>query len=201
VESYARRTTENYLLKASGQQWVDLYRNVEQQPVFLHPGNPGIVELMPQVEGMYKRSTRLSSYLRVPSEGALAFLEVEYVNRPRESKANSSLIYPKRSSSWIWLAGGILVYFILPWPKHSAPSLTNDRTSITIVDLLGTVFAAFFFGIPLYAVNFTEEVLGSEIGITVFCWCVALSGIGMLIWSSRLVTRRPSPVESVPGRP
>jgi hypothetical protein len=169
--------------------------------VFLHPSDPAIAELVPQVEDVYRRSTRLSAFLEVPSEGALAFLEVEYVNRPRESKANSSLIYPKRSSSWIWLAGGILVYFILPWPKHSAPSLTNDRTSITIVDLLGTVFAAFFFGIPLYAVNFTEEVLGSEIGITVFCWCVALSGLGILIWSSRLVTRRPSPAEGVPGRP
>jgi hypothetical protein len=201
VESYARRTTENYLLKASGQQWVDLYRNVEQQPVFLHPGNPGIVELMPQVEGMYKRSTRLSSYLRVPSEGALAFLEVEYVNRPRESKAGSSLVYPKRSSSWIWLAGGILVYLILPWPKRSTPSLTNDRASITIIDLLGTVFAALFFGIPLYAVNFTEEVLGSEIGIAIFCWCVGLSGIGILIWSSRLVTRPLAPADGVPGRP
>jgi hypothetical protein len=118
---------------------------------------------------VHRRSTRLSSYLEVPSEGALAFLEVEYVNRPRESKADSSLTYPKRSLSWIWLAGGILVYFILPWPKHSAPSLTNDRTSIMIVDVLGTVFAAIFFGIPLYAVNFTEEVLGSEIGIAVFC--------------------------------
>jgi hypothetical protein len=201
VESYARRTTENYLLKASGQKWVDLYRNVEKQPVFLHPGDPAIAELMPQVEDMYRRSTRLSSYLEVPSEGALAFLEVEYVNRPRESKAASSLIYPKRSSSWIWLAGGILVYFLLPWPKHSVPSLTNDRTSIMIVDVLGTVFAALFFGIPLYAVNFTEEVLGSEFGITVFCWCVALSGIGMLIWSARLATRRPSPAEGIPGMP
>jgi hypothetical protein len=201
VESYARRTTENYLLKASGQQWVDLYRNVEKQPVFLHPGDPGIVELMPQVEGMYRQSTRLSSYLRVPSEGALAFLEVEYVNRPRESNAGSSLVYPKRSSSWMWLAGGILVYLILPWPKRSMPSLTDDRAGITIIDVLGTVFAALFFGIPLYAVNFTEEVLGSEIGIAVFCWCVGLSGIGMLIWSSRLVTRPPAPAGGVPGRP
>jgi hypothetical protein len=201
VEAYARRTSENYLLKASGQKWVDLYGSVENQPVFLHPGDPPIAELMPQVEDVYRRSTRLSSYLAVPSEGALAFLEVEYVNRPRESKADSSLIYPKRSLSWIWLAGGILVYFMIPWPKPSAPSLTNDRTSITIVDALGTVFAAVFFGIPLYAVNFTEEVLGSEIGIAVFCWCVGLSGIGILIWSSRLATRRPAPAEGVPGRP
>ena len=192
VESYARRTTENYLLKTSGQKWVDLYRNVEQQPVFLYPSDPAIVELMPQVQDMYRRSTRLSSYVAVPSEGALAFLEVGYVNRPRESKAASSLIYPKRGSSWIWLAGGVLVYLLLPWPKPSVPSLTNDRTSITIVDVLGTVFAALFFGIPLYAVNFTDEVLGNEFGITVFCWCVALSGIGMLMWSSRLVTRRPA---------
>jgi hypothetical protein len=201
VEYYARRTTEKYLLKASGQRWVDLYRNVEKQPVFLHTGDPAIAELMPQIEDVYRRSTRLSSYLQVPSEGALAFLEVEYVNRPRESKADSSLIYPKRSSSWIWLAGGILVYFILPWPKRSAPSLTNDRTSITIIDVLGTVFAAIFFGIPLYAVQFTEEVLGAEIGITIFSWCVALSGIGILIWSSRLVTRRPAPAEGVPEMP
>ena len=92
----------------------------------------------------------------------------------------------------MWLAGGILVYLLLPWPKHSVPSLTNDRTSIMIVDVLGTVFAALFFGIPLYAVNFTDEVLGNEFGITVFCWCVALSGIGMLMWSSRLATRHPA---------
>jgi hypothetical protein len=192
VEAYARRTTENYLLKASGAKWAELYRNVEKQPVFLRPGDPAIAELMPQVEALYRRSTRLSSYLPVPSEGSLAFLEVWYENRPRESKAGSSLIYPKRGSSWMWLAGGILVYFVLPWPKRSGPSLTNDRASMTIVDLLGTVFAAFFFGIPLYAARFTEEVLGDEIGITIFCWCIALCGIGILIWSSRLVTRRPA---------
>jgi hypothetical protein len=198
VESYARRTTENYLLKASGEKWADLYRNVEKQPVFLHPSDPAIAELMPQIEGVYRRSTRLSSYLPIPSEGSLAFLEVWYVNRPRESNADSNLIYPKRASSWMWLAGGILVYFVFPWPKRGNPSLTNDRTSMTIVDLLGTVFAAFFFGIPLFAVRFTEEVLGDEIGITIFCWCVALSGIGILIWSSRLVTR---PRESQCGPP
>jgi hypothetical protein len=137
----------------------------------------------------------------VPGEGALAFLEVEYVNRPRESKADSSLIYPKRRFSWIWFAGGLLVYFILPWPNRSTPSLTNDRTSITIVDLLGTLFAAVFFSIPLYAVNFTEEVLGTEFGIAAFCWCLGLSGIGILIWSCRLVTRRSAPAGLVPGTP
>ena len=201
VESYARRSTENRLLKASGQKWVDLYGSVEKQPVFFHPGDAVIAELMPQVEAVYGRGTWLTSYLQVPSEGALAFLEVEYVNRPRESKADSSLIYPKRSSSWIWLAAGILVYFMIPWPKPNAPSLTNDRTSITVIDALGTVFAAVFFGIPLYAVHFTEEVLGSEIGIAVFCWCVGMSGIGILIWSSRLATRRQAPAGDVPERP
>jgi hypothetical protein len=30
-------------------------------------------------------------------------------------------------------------------------------------------------------VNFTEEVLGTEFGIAVFCWCLGLSGIGILI--------------------
>jgi hypothetical protein len=201
VESYVRRTTEKYLLKASGQKWAGLYRNVERQPVVLNPADSAIAELMPQVEGIYGRSTRLSSYLQVPSEGPLAFLEVEYINRPRESRADSSLIYPKRSFSWIWFAGGLLVYLILPWPKRSIPSLTNDRTSITIIDLLGTLFAALFFGIPLYAVNFTDEVLGAEIGIAVFCWCIGLSGIGILIWSSRLVTRRPAAAGVVPGMP
>ena len=202
VKSYARRATEKSLLKASGQKWVDLYRNVEKQPVFLNPGEPAIAELKPQVEGIYGRSTKLNSYLPVPSEGTLAFLEVEYVDRPRESKADSSLIYPKRSFSWIWFAGGLLVYFILPWPKRSTPSLTNDRTSITIVDLLGTLFAALFFSIPLYAVNFTAEVLGAELGIAVFCWCLGLSGIGILIWSSRLATpRHPVPAGAVPGTP
>lgn len=201
LQSYVRRTTEKYLLKASGQKWVDLYRNAGQQPVFLNPGDPAVAELMPQVEDVYRRSTRLSSYLQVPSEGALAYLEVEYVNRPRESKAEPSLVYPKRNSSWIWLVGGVLVYLTIPWPKRSVPSLANDRTSITIVDVLGTVFAALFFAIPLYAANFTDEVLGAEIGITVFCWCLGLSGIGILIWSSRLVTRRAAAAESVAGTP
>ncbi len=190
VESYALRTTEHYLLKASGQKWVNVYRSVASQTVFYSSGDAAIAELMPQVESVFKRSTRLSAYLPVPAEGSLAFLEVWYVNRPRESAAGATLVYPKRSSSWIWLVGGLLAYLVLPWPRRGGPSLTNDRTSITIVDLLGTLFAAFFFAIPLHAANFTDEVLGEEIGVTIFCWCLALSGIGVLTWTSRLVTRR-----------
>lgn len=190
VEAYARRTTENYLLTASGPKWVDLYRRVATEPAFFYPSDPAVAEVMPQVAREFKRSTRLSTYLPIPSEGSLAFLEIWYVNRPRESQAGTDLIYPRRSSSWIWLAGGILAYLLLPWPRRGGSSLTNDRASVTIIDLLGAVFTAFFFAIPLYAARFTEEVLGDEMGITIFCWCIALSGIGILIWVSRVATRR-----------
>lgn len=94
--------------------------------------------------------------------------------------------------------GGLLVYFVLPWPRRGGPSLTSDRTSITIVDLLGIVFTAFLFTIPLYTANFTDEVLGEEIGVTIFCWCLALSGIGILTWTSRLATRHQGPGASWP---
>ncbi len=83
----------------------------------------------------------------------------------------------------------------------SMPSLANDRTSMTIIDVFGTMFTALFFAIPLYVVNFTEEVLGAEIGISVFCWRLGLSGAGIPTWSFRLVTRRTAAAEAVAGTP
>ena len=66
-----------------------------------------------------------------------------------------------------------------------------------MVDLLGMLFGAFFFSLPLYLAHFTAEVLGSESGTTWFCWFLALTGVGLLIWSARLGTRREQ--QSGPG--
>jgi hypothetical protein len=189
VEAFALQTTENRLLKASGQRWAELYQRVEREPLFFHPQDPSIAELLPQVERVYARGTWLVSYLPVPSVGSLAYLQVWYENRPRETKATGTLVYPRRGEAWLWLGGGLLLYFLLPWPARQAASLTQDRASMTIVDLLAAVFTSFFFALPLYAVHFTQEVLGDEIGITIFCWCLALSGVGMLMWAARVVTR------------
>jgi hypothetical protein len=196
LDAYVKRTTEGYLIHASGGQWADLYGRTAQKPAFFHVEDPPVAEILPQIQGIHQRGW-LSSYLAVPAEGPLAFLEIRYQDRPRESQADASLIFPKRAASWIWLAAGLIVYLLLPWPRQSHQSLTGDRTSIIVVDLLGMLFGAFFFSLPLYLAHFTAEVLGSESGTTWFCWFLALTGVGLLIWSARLGTRREQ--QSGPG--
>jgi hypothetical protein len=189
VKEYAQRTVENVTLQASGPQWADLYRRCTQAPIFLSARDGAVASILPQMAEVRKRG-RAMSYLQVPSEGKLAYLEFQYHDLPREAHAPSSLVYPRRGMSWIWLAIGLALYLALPWHNRTGPTLTGDRGTVTIVDLLGFLFASFFFAIPLYAVSYSDQVLGSELGISVFCWIVAMSGIGILMWSARLCSAR-----------
>lgn len=189
LEAYVRRTTENFVIDAPGEQWAEMYRRVARQPAWFHADDAALAAILPRIREIRGRGN-MCSYLPVPSEGRTAWLLVWYDDRPRDTGAGSSLIYPRRAASWYWLLGGLLGYFLLPWPKQRRTSLTGDRAMIMIVDLLGLLFAAFFFALPLYLAHFTGEVLGDELGLTLFLWCVSWIGLGMLAWSARLAAHR-----------
>jgi len=185
LDEYIAETTEHHLLQSHDERWAAFLSGLPRQGRWLCLDDPALAEIRGAILDTFTRTQWTAMYLPVAGQDGKRYIEFRYETRPRSSKAPVSLIYPSRSSAWLWSIAGFAIYLLLPWAKASAAMVSYDRVCIVVLDLIGMLMAGFFFALPLYASYSTADVLDSDFGMTVFLWCIAASGALFLVWSAR----------------
>ena len=180
LAAFIAQTTEGRVVEARGGEWDRLYASTGPGGRWFRPEDEPVARILPEIRRVYGRASWLVMYL--PVEGG--HLEIEYVNRPRESKAPAGLIYPNRAACWLWLPAGVAIYCLLPWPRSSPRMLLYDGAVSGGLDLLGTVVGAFFLALPVYAAHSTAEALGEGLALTLLLWGIGCIGLSILLWSA-----------------
>ncbi|MCX6620947.1 MAG: hypothetical protein NTY38_07670 [Acidobacteria bacterium] len=169
AEAYGRQVTEKRSLPPGGAEWSNFYRALPAEGAFYAMDRPPMAAIARDIDLLFAHTRSLVLYLPV-KEG---HLEIWYWNQPKQSKAPASLLYPARAMALLWLAAGLAVYAILPWPKQRPDASTYGRIPVLGMDFVGALFAGFFFALPLWTADSTMEAMNEEFGTTVFCWSVA----------------------------
>jgi len=203
LEQYVARKTEAIRIDVAGEEWERFFRQVGESVggeapiadskraaggfVFYGTDEPPLTAVPDRIRQIYGSRQSLVSYLALGPEGSRRYLEVWYETQPRDlQQSPRSLLYPKRRQSWWFLAGGLLLYALIPWPGRGDNTIGYDRVGGVLgLDFLGVVAASLFFGIPLYAADSASAVFGEGLGLTVFLWLVALGGVGLVVWAAR----------------
>jgi len=190
LEAFTARQTQHKLLTAGDSNWAVFYRSLPAQAAFYGIDQPPFAAIRPQIQTLFLRSQMAVMYIPVVDGSRTAHIEIHYRNRPRETKAPTQLLYPYRLRAWLWLAGALLVYFLLPGMRRSGGSAAYSRIAPLALDAMGLLFAAFFFGLSLYVVNSTDEVFGSEFGMSLFLWAVGCAGLILVMWAAKIASYR-----------
>jgi hypothetical protein len=181
--------TRNRLLNPAGADWNAFYRALPAGPVYYTVDQPPFAGIRSEIQTIYRQSGWISSYLPVSDAGKTGYIEVSYREKPRETHAPKSLIYPRRGESWLYLGAALVLYFGIPWRGVSGCA-AYPRVAPAALDGLGAAFAATFFALALYVSPTTDAALGSEFGLTVFLWCLGAPGLLMVLWAARTAAFR-----------
>ncbi len=121
------------------------------------------------------------------------YLGVTYM-RPRDmlDDAPPGLLYPYRAFSlWLVLIG-LAAYILLPRRKHDPQALVYATArAIVLPDILGFLFAGFFFALPFFIVPANDsnpDVLNPDSGwliLTLVMWAFAAAGVVILAIAAR----------------
>jgi hypothetical protein len=190
VEAYAERATEKRLLAPGDGDWTRFHDALPPKPAFYAVDELPFGPRRADIEALHRRSHSSVLYLPAPGGSTLRYVEIGYRDRPRQTGAASSLVYPSRRRAWIWLAAALLCYLAIPWKSRQGAAVGYSRVVLIALDVLAALFTAFFFGLPLYVVHSTAAVLGEEFSMTVFLWAIAALGAVWVLWVARLAAFR-----------
>jgi hypothetical protein len=188
LAAFTTGETAHQLLPFGDSNWTDFYRSLSNNPVYYAIDRPPFAAIRREIESIFSRTQRAVMYLSVRDGTRADYIKIGYVTRPKSSKAPVELLHPKRQRAWPWLVGALLLYSVIPWPRRGSNCAAYNRAVVLSLDALGLSFAATFFALPLFIVNSTAEVLGSESGMTLFLWAFGATGLLMTLWAARITT-------------
>ena len=183
--------TERKQLPMGDASWSGLYRSLPEGPAFYAIDAPPFSGVRAEIEALFRSTQMAVMYMPVRDGAQTGYLEIDYRDRPKDTKAPHALLYPKRASAWPYLAIALLIYAVLP-RRRTADGAAYSRAVPVALDGMALLFAGVFFALPLYAVHWTGEVLGSELGMTIFLWLLASTGLLLMLWSARIAAFRVS---------
>lgn len=188
LDQFVASATERHLIESKSAEWLAFYSSLPADGKWMSLDDPALAEVRDAIQDKFKQTQWSAMYIPVRGAAGTGYIEFDYQTRPRGGKAPASLIYPMRARSWWWLLAGIALYAVFPWARPSAWMAHYDRVAVMALDLIGILVAAFFFALPLYASNSTQDVLTTDFGLTVFLWCIAFIGVLFLLWAARLAS-------------
>jgi hypothetical protein len=200
LQEFVIQKTRGRRIDVEGPEWEKLAADIAQSAgpeapapdtdrtaggfAYFMVSDPPLAKILQDIRSVYAASQSVVSYIALSGKDGRRFLEVWYETRPRQLDAPRHLLYPRRAISWWFLAAGILLYALLPWPVRADNAAYCDAAGVIGLDVLGNVIAVLFFGVSLYAADSTQALLGEDLGRTVFLWFLALGGVGLQVWAA-----------------
>jgi hypothetical protein len=190
VESFRAEQMENRTLPPSLAR--DITLPATSAPLFYDASHPSVRSLTAALRDNFSRTKWLNAFITVAAR------DYEWIlhDLPRSAQAPPASVYPHRLRSWIWLAGGLLFYFLLPRPSRRQPVCWDPRAAI-ILDLVFTAFAGACFAAPLALYPSTAASLQGLFTGTLWAWLAAAAILSSLAlasyrtaWYARLDGRR-----------
>ena len=205
MEQYIAEKTKDRLVRVEGQEWGAFYgkvletsqgkstdsqwtrrleRGYSPKYIFFRPDEP---PLSTAVKGLDRDHT--FTYLAVEGAGGTRYLGITYSTTGDLIRyAPTWMVYPMRQYSlWLVLIG-LLTYLVLPWPQRPPEAVVCPRgRAIVLPDIMGLLFAGFFFALPLFIIAQNSPVpgvLNFSYGwgyLTLVFWFLALGGVAMLV--------------------
>jgi hypothetical protein len=133
----------------------------------------------PPIADLAGRLSADRSFLHVAVDGGASWIGATWLP-PRDARhgAPSWLLYPGRAWARRVLAGALLVYLLLPWPRLVPGAAYYSRAGgVVLPDLIGVVMTGMFFGLPFFVIPATAsspDLFGGD-----GWWVLTLVGWGM----------------------
>ena len=190
VEAYVKRVTQMRSLEQGGERWAAFYRALPEAGAFYAVDQPPMNAVARDIDLLFAHTRYLVLYMPVKDAAGEGHLEIHYWNQPKQSKAPTRLLYPKRAWAWLWLAGGLALYLLLPRPKARQGSSGYGWAPVVILDVIGMFSASFFFGLALWVADCTKEALNEDFDTTLWCWGGAAVCSLLVLCSARMAAYR-----------
>ena len=205
LDEYITRETENRLIEVSGQEWdafrrqvvagtgegtppPALARRLSEGYLYFRGDEFPLVSIRDGIAAIARNSSLI--YLGYTAARPVSYLELWHDDEPRGGDAPRWLIYPARPHGWWWLLAGLGFYVVMPWRRRRPDRLTREPVgSVIALDILGVAVLGVFFALPFLIAQRSQDVVGADIGLTVFFWTLALLGVAFLVWAAANASR------------
>ncbi len=203
LEQFVEDRTRDRLVQVEGQDWQAFFDRVNaastgksQDPDWNRREVRGMLHFLPgesQLDSLLNGAPPAKSffYLALKSAGETRYLGIGYLEEPKSAMPEppSFLLYPYRDHALWLLAIGILLYLLIPRPRHPAQAVVHPKfKSIYGPDLVATMLAGVFFALPFLIVSKMSDLGDFGSGwayLTLVMWGLAALGSVIFVFAAR----------------
>lgn len=183
---------QSWRYRLSGDQLHDIKR-FEQGKALLKPSIRRLVfgqEEEPLATLLRQKHPGEEVVLSLANGSSKEYLMVYYSEAPSLVGLGSSLFgipeafsYPLRHYWWLTLTVALLIYVLLPWPRHPENVCAYKRWQVLMGDFASCLLYGMFMAMPLLIVGSVVGAVTTWFWFTAIFWTLAALGLCALWWS------------------